>query len=212
MYSDAAFKKEEEEDRHSMRGSLFIRCAVSFFDQFRCTTIGHLIDFIAKQQRRVVRATFTAELQAGCDTVDRGLLLAQTFHVIETGENTATASRYMRLHGGFSTPMILYLDAMSVYAALTATFIKTPAEQGMLCHFHFLRELLEHDVLHAVAWTDTRDMLADGTTKGSVDRTAIHDVMNGDIKNSHELKLCDPRISLKVPLSQQPLSGVSFTP
>ena len=191
IVSDAAFKKEEL-DGHSMRGALFIRCQGMSAESMQKTTIGHLINFVAKQQRRVVRATFTAELQAGCDSVDHGFLIVQTLHEMHTGEHTADQSRARRLHGGYHVPMILYLDAMSVYAAVTATFVKTPAEQGTLVHVQFLRELLDRNVLHAIAWVDTRDMLSDGLTKGSIDRKALHDVMNGLVEVHHEIKLWRP--------------------
>ena len=40
-----------------------------------------------------------------------------------------------------------------------------------------------------LAWFDTRDMCADGLTKGAVERTAIHSIMDGDMKLSHEPKV-----------------------
>ena len=62
----------------------------------------------------------------------------------------------------------------------------------VLCHLQYVRELLEHDVLRALVWTDTRDMLADGLTKGSVDRTELHSVMEGTVTMTHESKLWRP--------------------
>ena len=91
----------------------------------------------------------------------------------------------MRENGRYDVPMVLYIDALSVYAAIPATFIKTPAEQSVLCHLQYVRELLDHDVLRALIWTDTRDMLGDGLTKGSIDRAALHDVMNGTVSMTH---------------------------
>ena len=90
--------------------------------------------------------------------------------------------------------MVLYIDAMSVYAAITALQIKVPADSSVLCYLQYLRELMEHRVLHALVWVDTRDMLADGMTKGAVERKDIHAVMNGDVKNSHQMKLWKPRV------------------
>ena len=54
---------------------------------------------------------------------------------------------------------------MSVYAAITATFVKTPAEKSLLCHVQFIRELLNHGSLKALGWLDTRDMISDGLPK-----------------------------------------------
>ena len=75
------------------------------------------------------------------------------------------------MSGGYS-PISLYVDAKSVFAVVTATFAKTPAEKSLLCHVQYLRELLDKDVLQQIVWIDTRDMYADGLTKGAVQRTA----------------------------------------
>ena len=192
QYGDAAFKKEETTG-HSMRGALYIRTAGRDMTTMTNTQYGHLIDYAARSQRRVVRATFTAELLNGCDTQDKGFLLAQMLHEVTTGIVSCAHSRHLRENGGYAIPMVLYLDALSVYAAVTATFIKTPADNGVLCHLQYLRELLDHNVLHALAWTDTRDMLADGMTKGAVERDAIHDVMDGTIKVAHAMKIWRPK-------------------
>ena len=64
--------------------------------------------------------------------------------------------------------MVLYVDAMSVFAAVTATFVKTPAEKSLLSHVQFLRVVLDNGCLRYMAWLDTRDMTSDGLTKGAV--------------------------------------------
>ena len=201
MYSDAAFKKEEE-DGHSMRGALYIRCEGNHSEAFQGGTIGHLVDYQCRSQKKVVRATFTAELLSGCDTVDHGFLLAQTFHEIATGEMSAQSGRTLRDSGGYKVPMILYLDAMSVYAAITAAFQKIPADQSVLCHCLYLRELLNSFVLKALAWLDTRDMLADGLTKGSIDRDSLHEAMDGKIEMKNAIKIYEAK-------GKNALAGVS---
>ena len=82
--------------------------------------------------------------------------------------------------------MALYLDAKSVYAAVTATFIKQPAEKSLLSHIQYLRELLDKDIIQGLIWLDTRDMGADGLTKGSVSRDALHQLMAGVMHILHE--------------------------
>ena len=98
----------------------------------------------------------------------------------------------MMENGGYKIPMILYIDALSVFAAATAVFSKTPADQSVLCHLHYLREMLEYDVLRLLVWVDTRDMLADGLTKGSVDRIVLRDAMDGAVMLTHECKAWRP--------------------
>ena len=143
QYGDAAFKKEELTG-HSMRGSLYLRCPGHNNEDMVVTTKGHLLHFVNKQQRRVVRATFTAELLNGCDTQDLGFLLAVILHEMLTGLPSAEKARNFREHGGFALPMVLYIDALSVYAAVTALQIKIPADSSVLCYLQYLRELLEH--------------------------------------------------------------------
>ena len=81
--------------------------------------------------------------------------------------------------------MSLCVDAKSVYAAVTATFIKTPAEKSLLCHVQYLRELLDNGVLRCLMWLDTRVMGVDGLTKGAVSRDALQELMRGTMVIRH---------------------------
>ena len=190
-YSDAAFKKEENSG-HSMRGAVYVRTLGNTEKDMTTTQPGHLIDFTARQQRRVTRATFTAELLSACDAQDKGFLLAQMLHELASGDTRCSTARQLRDHGGYAIPMALYIDAMSVYSATTATFVKTPADNGVLCHIQYLRELLDEGILYALVWADTRDMLADGLTKGSIDREQLHALMDGKVEVKHDIKIWRP--------------------
>jgi hypothetical protein len=160
LVSDAAFKREGEEG-HCLRGALFLRAPGQTGKEFVCSCIVHILDYVCKGQRHVARSTFAAELLSAGDTTDQGLLLAQQLHEMLSGPVDATEARELRLTGGFAVPMVLIVDAMSVFAAVIATFIKIPAEKSLLCHVQFIRELLDRQVLHMLAWFDTRDMSAD---------------------------------------------------
>ncbi len=46
--------------------------------------------------------------------------------------------------------------------------------------------------MKALGWVDTRDMHADGLTKGVVDRIALHQIMNGIVAMEHECKIFTP--------------------
>ena len=83
-------------------------------------------------------------------------------------------------------PIALYVDAKSVFAAVTATFIKQPAEKSLLSHVQYLRELLDKGISRLLFWIDTRDMGADGLTKGAVSRDALHAFMRGLMHLQHE--------------------------
>jgi len=184
---DAAFRREGDTG-HALRGALFVRCPGNQSSSFTSSCVGHILDYDCKGQRHVCRSTFAAELLSAGDTIDKGLLLAQQMHEMLRGALTAASARNMRFDGGFCVPLILYVDAMSVYAAVTATFIKTPAEKSLLCHIQFVRELLDRGVFQAMCWLDTRDMLADGLTKGCVDRSMLHQAMDGQFVFKHEVK------------------------
>jgi hypothetical protein len=193
MYSDAAFKKEEESG-HCMRGAIYLRCPGTTVAHFTNSTDCHIIEFVARQQRRVVRSTFTAELLGACDTLDKGTILAQMMHECVTGDIRPKSAVELTERGGYSVPYVLYLDALSVYASVTATFIKTPADNSVLFHLKYVRELLDNHVLSALCWADTRDMIADGLTKGTIDRQALHEVMTGSCQVSHDMKMWHPKV------------------
>ena len=65
------------------------------------------------------------------------------------------------------------IDAMSVYAAVTANIVKAPAEKSLPPHVQFVRELLDKGSIRALIWLDTHDMIADGMTKGRISQTVI---------------------------------------
>ena len=91
-----------------------------------------MLDWLCRNQRHVTRSTLAAELLSGGDAGDQGMLLSQLLHELACGPVTATEARELRLNGGYKIPQALYVDAMSVFAAVTAVFIKTPAETSLL--------------------------------------------------------------------------------
>ena len=157
----------------------------------------HVIEWVCKSQRHVCRSTFAAELLSACDAADQGVLVSQMIHEITHGPSTAEEARRRILRGGFA-PVGLYVDAKSVYAAVSATFVKTPAEKSLLTHVQFLREALERGMISVLLWIDTRDMISDGLTKGSVGRELLHLCMDGTMNLQHESDLWKPRITQSV--------------
>ena len=102
--------------------------------------ICHVLDWCCKAQRHVCRSTFAAELLGAGDAVDQAILVSHMIFEVECGVISASEARERKLMNGY-TPMALYVDAKSVYAAVTATFLKTPAEKSLLSHVQFVREL-----------------------------------------------------------------------
>ena len=120
--------------------------------------------------------------------MDQGVHLLQMMHEVQHGPLQASQARDLLISGGYKIPMVLYVDAMSVFAAVTATFIKTPAEKSLLCHVQYLRELLDRGTLSAIVWLDTRDMISDGLTKGVISRKDLMKLMDGVLATLHAPK------------------------
>ena len=202
VISDAAFRKEGDEG-HSLKGALFLRADASSEawavsqPSLPQSVIVHVIDYYSKKVRHVNRSTFGAELHACCDAGDFSMLLAQLIHELETGACTATMARNLRETGGWQAELVLGIDAMSVFAGVTATAVKIPAEKALWAHVQYVRELLDTGVLKLLIWFDTRDMFADGLTKGTVDRKALHMVMDGRLTVEHAFKVWKPRMVIK---------------
>ena len=149
----------------------------------------HLLDYASKSLRFVTRSTFSAELLGACDSFDMGLMILFILQEVYKGVPSKAEARTLREQGGWIVPAALCIDALSVHAAVTATYIKPPAEKGLLAHVQYLRELLDNHVLLYIVWLDTRDMTADGTTKGSVDRESLHMLMSGILRIVHAAKV-----------------------
>ena len=124
---------------------------------FTSRCIVHMLEWVCKGQRHVAGSTFAAELISAGDAADQGLLLAQHLHEMLSGLMDAVAAREQRLTVRGVVPLVLIINAMPVFAAVTATF-KTPAETSLLCHVQFLRESLDRLILHMLTWFDTRDV------------------------------------------------------
>ena len=137
----------------------------------------NLLDFVIRRQRRVVRSTFSAELNGLVDSVESMLLLQCTLHQIYCGTE-ATAQQLVDLleHGRLYPPVDMCVDAQAVYDALTATDICDPAESSLKLHLISIRDRLQQGIIRMLYWIDTRSMVADGLTKGGIDRRLLHEL------------------------------------
>ena len=81
------------------------------------------------------------------------------------------------LEGGLLYPPLdLCVDARAVYDAVAATDACEPAESSLKLHLIPVRDRMTQGLIRKFFWVDTRDMLADGLTKGGIDRTLLHNV------------------------------------
>ena len=87
--------------------------------------------------------------------------------------------RRIREEGGFRLKLDMLTDSFSIFSYLRSLHLKFPSERGTLFHLAHLREALVLGIVSQYTWCDTRDMVADGLTKGSVDRELVVRFMAG---------------------------------
>jgi hypothetical protein len=184
--SDSAFKADGDSGL-SLRGIVSLR--MNYNDLKMGDAPCHIIDFGSRTQRHVTRATFSSELYAGTDSVDAGLLQVLALHEVVAGPVTLNQAKILRESGGTIVKLVLIIDAMSVHAAVSSSNVKTPAEQSLLVHIKWLRACLDAGLLYAMLWADTRSMLADGMTKGAIDRSELHRAMECVWRIGQEFKV-----------------------
>ena len=63
--------------------------------------------------------------------------------------------------------------------------MKLPVDKGTFYHLAYLRERLVSSLIGSYTWVDTRDMVADGLTKGRADRAALINMMHGNYELDH---------------------------
>ena len=93
--------------------------------------------------------------------------------------------------GKLYPPLELCVDARAVYDALDASDACEPAECSLKLHLISVRDRMSHGLIRRLHWVDTRDMLADGLTKGGIDRALLHSVSNDcKYEAKHESHSC----------------------
>ena len=102
-----------------------------------------------------------------------------TMHALEHGILKPEQLKCIREYGGIKFTVTLTTDAESVYKSLTSKDLKVPTEKTLLGHVSWVREMLECGVIKQIRWCDTRDMTADGHTKGVIPRDLLFKVMGG---------------------------------
>ena len=150
-----------------------------------------MIEFVSKKQRRVCRSTFAAELFSANDTADLLYVIALAVEEVEFGCKGVDQLKQAHM-SGFSVPLMLCIDDMSVFSAVNCDHLKLPAERSLLIQLLWLQEQIKRNVLRLV-WLDTRDMVADGMTKGSIDRLRIHMLMGALLMIEHACQVSAPR-------------------
>ena len=132
-----------------------------------------VLDWYARKHSRVVRSTYAAELLSLLDAVGQGNMVATAMDEIHSGVETAT--QLLARHAGRqrSIEHDACVDAKAVFDGITAQCPRTPADKPLFLHAPAMREYLEAGWVDRLWWIGTLAMLADGMTKGSIDREAL---------------------------------------
>ena len=185
VHSDGAFRKEEKEGQaagRAMRGAVYLRLGKGPDKAQPC----HLLDWQCGTLKTVTRSTFTSEMMSAIGAADHALALALAMHEIVTGPvSTTEACRLRDGESSYAFRQTLCIDSMGLLTAVTAARPKPPAEQSLYPHVLWLRELLCSGVMGSLMWEDTRDMVADALTKGSIARDALREVAQGTRTRAH---------------------------
>ena len=189
-FTDAAFRAlPEESSGLALRGLAVLLVEAS--EGKLCGANGkcHLLDVLTRRIRRVVRSTFSAELNALVDALEGVLLLQVLLHQVFCGTDETAAEVCLRIEAGaLYPPLDVAVDAMSVYEAIVAADCCEPAEASLKVHLLSVRERLMQGIIQKLHWCDTRDMLADGLTKGGVARDLLHAAAKGHYVNRQPTK------------------------
>jgi hypothetical protein len=178
--SDAAFRRESSAGL-SMRGAL-----VCIAEDRGGQVLGgrmHVIEWYARKQRRIVRSTFSAELNAAADAYETARLICFSLSALYCSGITAKELQRREASGKLPFQITLVVDCQSIFDALSKEQVQLPSEATLILLLLSLKEAMRSFHLRCLAWCDTRDMLADGLGKGSVSRRALVDASNDGVWN-----------------------------
>ena len=112
------------------------------------------------------------------DGINQGLIVQAALHEIEHGAMSASDLLGVMMRGELSPPLQIILDARSVFDAIAANPVSTPADRHLRLHLLKAREFIDRGMT-TMWWCDTRMQPADGLTKGSIDRRGLLEVAAG---------------------------------
>ena len=171
VISDSAFKALDTKGL-VMRGCVVaLREAGELHSGSVCKCM--VLDWYSKKHSHVVRSTYAAELHSLLDAINQGLVLSYALTELSIGPQSARELTKLLEDGVAAVPMTACIDARAVFDNIVADVVKTPYDKHLVVHALAVREFLRLRAIKSLYWIDTEDMLADGLTKGSVDRTAL---------------------------------------
>ena len=153
----------------------------------------HLIEAVSQSHKLVVRSTFAVELLALTASVNQSFVILTTLHDMIAGSLSPLDSVCLRETGGYCLDLHISIDAKSVFSAVENENFKYPTEKSLLSHRSWVKQLTILKIITILGWVDTRDMIADGMSKASIDRTQLIEAMRGYVKRLHPVELMKTR-------------------
>ena len=95
----------------------------------------HIYEMSSRKQKRVVRATLTAEGNGAVDTLEVGKLIQLALEELLTGPKSLRTLLTLEQRSGdatFAVPVELSVDARSMFDAISATEVKIPTEDSFV--------------------------------------------------------------------------------
>ena len=195
LHADSGYRRVteiEDEKGYGMRGLCALRRGERVNQKGSAV---HLLDSICKSHRLIIRSSYGAEMLAFAHGYDDAYPTLITVAELKHGVIRPEELKKYREEGGLALKVILTTDAESVYKSLTSRDLKVPAEKTLLGHVSWIRELLQIRLIESVQWCDTRDMTADGHTKGVIDRKLLLELMSGHQAYKYDVKRHTPHRS-----------------
>ena len=121
----------------------------------------------------MVRSTFGAEPNAAADGIEVARLVAYTLAEIVIPGCTAQSLIHMDESGSLPFCIQLVTDCKSLFDSLRCEETVIPTEQSLIMLLLQLKESMRSGTIKTIVWADTRDLIADGLTKGSIARAAL---------------------------------------
>ena len=193
LHTDSGYRritdKEDLVKGYGMRGLCLLRRGDRYDKK---GSVIHLIESLCKSHRLTIRSSYGAETLAASHGFDDAYPTLVTIAELKHGVVRPEQLKLYREEGGLPLTVTLTIDAESVYKSLTSRDLKVPAEKTLFGHVCWMRELLQLKLIDSIQWCDTRDMTADGHTKGSIDRKMLLELMSGHQTYRHDVKKYTP--------------------
>ena len=173
VVSDSAYKSDTQDCLAMRSGAIFLADKTGLRQGINNV---QLVDFVSKKQTRVCRSTFVAELFSLLDLVGHGINISLAMTEILTGIKGVTELAKLHERGEHAVRMTAVIDAKSVLESVKVKEVKVPTDQAVYIHVLRLKELCRTQ-LSSLVWIDTRDMIADGLNKGSVERGPLQQLL-----------------------------------